>query len=104
MRVIAAVRLVLPWSTWPIVPMLTCGLLRSNFAFPMELYSPESLARDIDLHTRFIGKEWREQTNSLYRAILPDPLAHIPCGRLYCAPAVGSRLDQALTGCLPCTL
>src|SRR3954468_21486578 len=31
--VIAAVRLVLPWSMWPIVPMLTCGLLRSNFFF-----------------------------------------------------------------------
>src|SRR6187402_483998 len=29
--VIAAVRLVFPWSMWPIVPMLTCGLLRSNF-------------------------------------------------------------------------
>ena len=29
--VIAAVRLVLPWSMWPIVPMLTCGLVRSNF-------------------------------------------------------------------------
>ena len=27
----AAVRLVLPWSMWPIVPMLTCGLVRSNF-------------------------------------------------------------------------
>jgi hypothetical protein len=21
----------LPWSMWPIVPMLTCGLVRSNF-------------------------------------------------------------------------
>src|SRR4051812_44961558 len=31
--VMAAVSVVLPWSTWPIVPMLTCGLLRSNFAF-----------------------------------------------------------------------
>ena len=30
--VIAAVSDVLPWSTWPIVPMLQCGLLRSNFA------------------------------------------------------------------------
>src|SRR4051812_47735949 len=30
--VIAAVRVVLPWSTWPIVPMLTCGLLRMNFS------------------------------------------------------------------------
>ena len=29
--VIAAVSVVLPWSTWPIVPTLTCGLVRSNF-------------------------------------------------------------------------
>lgn len=26
----AAVRVVLPWSTWPMVPMLTWGFLRSN--------------------------------------------------------------------------
>jgi len=30
---IAAVRLVLPWSMCPIVPMLTCGFDRSNFPF-----------------------------------------------------------------------
>jgi hypothetical protein len=30
--VIAAVRVVLPWSTWPMVPTLTCGLLRSKFS------------------------------------------------------------------------
>src|SRR5450759_3041217 len=35
--VIAAVRVVLPWSTWPMVPTLTCGLLRSNFFFAMSL-------------------------------------------------------------------
>src|SRR5262245_22895864 len=29
--VIAAVSDVLPWSMWPIVPMFTCGLVRSNF-------------------------------------------------------------------------
>src|SRR6185436_14597106 len=29
--VMAAVSEVLPWSIWPIVPMLTCGLVRSNF-------------------------------------------------------------------------
>ena len=33
--VIAAVRVVLPWSTWPMVPTLTCGLLRSNFCLAM---------------------------------------------------------------------
>jgi len=26
---------VLPWSTWPIVPTLTCGFLRSNVALAM---------------------------------------------------------------------
>src|SRR5690606_39147974 len=26
----AAVSVVLPWSTWPMVPTLTCGLVRSN--------------------------------------------------------------------------
>ena len=30
--VIAAVKVVLPWSTCPIVPMLACGLLLSNLA------------------------------------------------------------------------
>src|SRR6185369_14189267 len=29
----AAVSVVLPWSTWPIVPTFTCGLVRSNFPF-----------------------------------------------------------------------
>src|SRR5918992_2446877 len=31
--VMAAVSVVLPWSMWPIVPMFTCGLFRSNFCF-----------------------------------------------------------------------
>ena len=30
--VIAAVSVVLPWSTWPIVPMLQCGFVRWNFS------------------------------------------------------------------------
>ena len=33
--VMAAVSVVLPWSTWPIVPTFTCGLFRSNFSLPM---------------------------------------------------------------------
>src|SRR5438105_15033170 len=32
---IAAVSVVLPWSTWPIVPTFTCGFVRSNFCFPI---------------------------------------------------------------------
>src|SRR5207302_2109451 len=35
--VIAAVSVVLPWSMWPIVPMFTCGLVRSNFFFAISL-------------------------------------------------------------------
>src|SRR6476660_4774101 len=34
----AAVRVVLPWSTWPMVPTLTCGLVRSNL--PFAIFSP----------------------------------------------------------------
>ena len=37
--VIAAVRVVLPWSTCPMVPTFTCGLDLSNFSFAMfEIY------------------------------------------------------------------
>src|SRR5215831_14882437 len=31
--VIAAVKVVFPWSTCPIVPTFTCGFVRSNFCF-----------------------------------------------------------------------
>src|SRR5205814_7854748 len=34
--VIAAVRVVLPWSTWPIVPMFRCGLCRRYWLLAME--------------------------------------------------------------------
>src|SRR5207247_2147648 len=51
--VIAAVSVVLPWSMWPMVPMFTWGLVRSNFFFamlpspspsPSAAYSPRTLA------------------------------------------------------------
>src|SRR5216117_2473309 len=32
----AAVRVVLPWSTWPMVPTFTWGLVRSNLALAIE--------------------------------------------------------------------
>src|SRR3954470_6791406 len=35
MVVIAAVSVVLPWSTCPIVPTFTCGFVRSNLALAM---------------------------------------------------------------------
>src|SRR6476646_7908914 len=40
--VIAAVRVVLPWSTWPMVPTLTCGLVRSNLPFAIFFDSEKS--------------------------------------------------------------
>src|SRR6187397_3340880 len=48
--VIAAVSVVLPWSMWPIVPTLTCGLLRSNFFLAMSCWTPCSVPA------------WRERT------------------------------------------
>src|SRR4051812_27360122 len=42
--VMAAVRLVLPWSTCPIVPTFTCGLVRANFCFPMVPAAPLALS------------------------------------------------------------
>ena len=38
--VMAAVSDVLPWSMWPIVLMLTCGLVRSNFFWPQDQSTP----------------------------------------------------------------
>ena len=36
--VIAAVNVVLPWSTCPMVPILTCGFVLSNFFFAISSY------------------------------------------------------------------
>src|SRR5215510_14482021 len=46
--VIAAVRDVLPWSMWPIVPMFTCGLVRSNFFLAIRPVSLHGLGRRLD--------------------------------------------------------
>jgi hypothetical protein len=49
--VMAAVSEVLPWSMWPIVPMLTCGLVRSNFFLAI---SRRFLSSPLDL--RLLGE------------------------------------------------
>src|SRR5882672_12029168 len=41
----AAVVVVLPWSTWPIVPTFTWGLVRSNFSFAIDLSDLASFPR-----------------------------------------------------------
>src|SRR6476469_8077409 len=52
--VIAAVRLVLPWSMWPIVPILTCGLVRSNFF--LAIWAAPGCLLDLGLLDEFRGQ------------------------------------------------
>ena len=58
----AAVNVVLPWSTWPIVPTFTCGLLRSKVSLAMAASSHVVRAvrgvravRDPKVGVRFVG-------------------------------------------------
>src|SRR5215208_3686483 len=61
--VMAAVKVVLPWSTCPIVPMFTCGLVRSNFALPIVQFlckdSVRSCTRGLFLSDHFLGDRAR---------------------------------------------
>src|SRR3954453_9400003 len=50
----AAVRLVLPWSMWPIVPILTWGLVRSNFFLAM--WAAPGFLLDLGLLDEFRGQ------------------------------------------------
>src|SRR5438270_6221546 len=45
--VMAAVRVVLPWSMWPIVPTLRWGLERSNFCLAMAYLLPSDPSDDL---------------------------------------------------------
>src|SRR3954452_19911590 len=58
--VIAAVSVVFPWSTCPIVPTLMCGFVRSNFFFAMAAHS--SLTEQFSVLSRcvelwFVGRQ-----------------------------------------------
>src|SRR3954447_17823920 len=44
--VIAAVSVVFPWSTCPIVPTFTCGFVRWNFCLPMKRTSRIALTAE----------------------------------------------------------
>ena len=61
----AAVRVVLPWSMCPMVPTLTCGLLRSNFSLAMSSTSfcdcrlPSRCGRVVMRWSRCPGSNWR---------------------------------------------
>src|SRR6516162_10907758 len=58
--VIAAVSVVLPWSTWPIVPTLQWGLLRSNFSLDIFL-SSFACSRDYPINQRFSTEFFRRR-------------------------------------------
>src|SRR5512146_1633970 len=56
--VIAAVRVVLPWSMWPMVPMLTCGLVRSNLAFATGVLLWTGFLTPFDVGLVGVGELW----------------------------------------------
>src|SRR5438477_8474880 len=54
----AVVKVVLPWSTCPIVPTFTCGLVRSNFGLDISVSFFSSSAGDGDrTHDLLLTKE-----------------------------------------------
>src|SRR3982750_1072780 len=77
--VIAAVSVVFPWSTCPIVPMFRCGLFRMNFSLAMGC-PPDGLFREsgashaLDDGLCHVGGHGRV-TRELHRVRGP-PLAH----------------------------
>src|ERR1051326_1035104 len=57
--VMAAVNVVLPWSMCPMVPMFTCGLLRSNFSFAILRLSSLLLRDALHPAHNFFGQRGR---------------------------------------------
>src|SRR3954470_8680781 len=80
--VIAAVSVVLPWSMCPMVPMLTCGLVRSNLALatgaPSRMVATRDAGRfrvDLVLLTgRVPGQLWWEGQAQSKRHCSPQGL------------------------------
>src|SRR2546427_11840147 len=73
--VIAAVNVVFPWSTCPIVPTFTCGLVRSNLALAMR-----SSVRDQKRRGESSRRTVTENRVTLFR----DALS----GRLFVTPSL----------------
>src|SRR5690348_8328158 len=60
----AAVSVVLPWSTCPIVPTFTCGLVRSNLPFAMAKTSERLKSPSVDECKKHGAHDWN-RTNDL---------------------------------------
>src|SRR3989440_11629617 len=74
--VMAAVRVVLPWSTCPIVPTFTCGFVRSNFFFAITGRPPVFLQPACPVYSH--------------------ESARVLCWRIRALCALASSLDQRL--------
>src|SRR6185503_11508674 len=73
--VIAAVNVVLPWSMCPIVPMFTCGFVRSNFALAIAISCAWKLAG---------ARTWRRSPRHLGDDLLADGARHfLVAGKLH---------------------
>src|SRR5207248_7586227 len=79
--VMAAVSEVLPWSMWPIVPMFTCGLVRSNFFLAIVWCSsvPDRCSADLGFGNELLGEIARDLgvMRELHRVARPA-LGHRP--------------------------
>src|SRR3954468_21444716 len=73
--VMAAVTVVLPWSMWPMVPMLTCGLVRSNLALAIW---PVSFSAGLRLDDGWsLGQGWVSWRGLLAPDLRDDLLRHV---------------------------
>src|SRR3972149_11146029 len=89
----AAVSAVLPWSMWPMVPTLMCGLVRTNFCLAIRrflLFSQLGLALRPSLAHRYHILSWSQP---LLAADFPSL-----CGRVCRASSSRSRA-RAQTRC-----
>src|SRR4051794_472077 len=86
--VMAAVRVVLPWSTWPMVPTLTCGFFRSNFSLDMAYLA--------GLAVQFRGETELGAAGSVAPALGGELVADV--GRNRCVVVELHAVDRAALG------
>src|SRR5262245_61146536 len=99
----AAVKVVLPSSTCPIVPMFTCGLLRSNFSLLIVLFeSPQfrSMRPGVRQDFDFLEPAMRFElmTSSLPRRRSTPELRGLSRNPLHCAIVQVSRRKSRVIG------
>src|SRR5215471_3379764 len=86
--VIAAVSVVFPWSTCPIVPMFRCGLFRTNFSLAMASFPLSSASHALDYGLGDVGGD-RGVARELHRVRRPALGHGTDIGRV--AEHVGQR-------------